>query len=49
MKKKSISHYWDKDVLEWLKKEAKRTDRSVSWILNNMVRSKMGGKDNVRD
>lgn len=40
-KKSSISHYWDADVIDWLRKEAKRLDRSVSWVLNNMVRASM--------
>jgi hypothetical protein len=45
MKKKSISHYWDDDVLAWLRKEAKRLDRSVSWVLNQLVRKELSKRN----
>lgn len=41
MNKTSISHYWDEDVLAWLKKDSKRQDRSVSWLLNNYMKEIM--------
>lgn len=44
--KQKTSVTLDADVLEWLKRKARELDRSVSWIINEMVKKE---RDNERD
>jgi hypothetical protein len=39
--KKTIAFYLDDSIIEWLRDEAEKNDRSVSWVLNELLIKQM--------